>query len=227
MSSKLHRAVNGPGWGEVLLGALLSLVLGIVIGAVLLVIKPVVTAKQPPKQPVAGTVYYVEGLRGDSMKARTALAKRKAFAEGKSVSVTEDEINSLAAASAAPVSAAKPGEKAAPAQSSEAVATGTPNVRIHDGALQIGVPVTVHVFGLEQKVLAQARGDFEKDGDVFTYDPKEIYLGSCPVQRLPFLSSYIRSKVLASQKIPEDIAAAWPKLAAVSIEGNTLKLEMP
>ena len=204
MSKKVDRAVHGPGWGEVILGALLSLILGVALGAVLLVLKPVVVAKELPKEPVPGAIYYVEGVRGDTSKARQAMAKRKAFVEGRSVKVTEDEINALAAAAAPATPAAKPGEKAPePPKSNETLSAGTPNVRIHDGVMQVGVPLTLSVLGFEQKVIAQARGGFEKDGDVFVYDPSEIYLGSCPVQRLPFLSSYIRQKVLASQKIPD------------------------
>jgi hypothetical protein len=37
----------------------------------------------------------------------------------------------------------------------------------------------------------------------------------------------VRKKFLASQKIAEDIAAAWPKVVGVAIEGNMLKLTMP
>jgi hypothetical protein len=54
-----------------------------------------------------------------------------------------------------------------------------------------------------------------------------MYLGSCPVQRLPFLASYVRDKFVSAQPIPEDIAMAWRKLANASVEGNTLKLTMP
>lgn len=216
--SKVDRAVYSPGWGEVILGAVLSLILGVVLGAVLLILKPVIVAKETPKEPVAGAVYFVQGLPGDSAKAKQVLAKRKALVEGQSVKVTEDEVNSLVAAASA-----KPADAKAPAQT---VATGTPNVRIRDGVMQVGVPVTLNVFGLEHQLIAQARGGFEKEGSVFAYEPTEMYLGSCPVQRLPFVSSYVRSKILASQNVPEDIAAAWAKLTNVAIEGNTLVLAM-
>lgn len=172
--SKVDRAIHGPGWGEVIFGAVLSLVLGIAIGAVLLIVKPVVVVKELPKEPVAGTVYFVEGLRGDSAKGKQALAKRKALLEGQSVKVTEDEVNALASAATAP----KADEKAG--NSVESVVTGTPNVRIRDGVMQVGVPVTVTVMGYQQKLIAQARGGFVKRGDVFAYDPDEIFVGSCP-----------------------------------------------
>lgn len=244
MSKKINRATHGPGWGEVIFGAVLSAVLGVVLGVVVLVTKPVVSVKELPKpeERVRGTVYYVEGAQGGN--AKQALAKRKAFVEGQSVTVTEAEINALASP-AGPAGAATPppksgekakapekakaGEKAAPAtpSSGEMLAKGPPNVRLRGGVMQVGLPVTLNVLGQSQKVLVQARGQFVKDGDVFAYHADELYFGSCPVQRLPYLSSYVHNKFLNAQAIPEDIATAWRKLANVAIEENALKLTMP
>ena len=235
MSSKVERAAHGPGWAEVILGAVLSALLGVVLGAVLLILKPVSQVKELPKpeERVRGAVYYVEGAK-DANKAKQALAKRKAFVEGQSVSVTEEEINSLvagAAAAPAPAPAApkggKAGDKKAEGAADSPLATGTPNFRIREGKLQIAVPVNVSVAGIGEKVLVQARGGLAKDGEIFVFQPEELYLGSCPVQRLPFLASYVRSKFSEAQQIPEDIATAWRKLASVSIEDKTLKLTMP
>lgn len=256
MSKKIDRAAHGPSWAEVILGAALSLVLGVVLGALLLILRPVVIAKEMPKEkdrdPKA--VYFIEGSR-DTAKAREAAAKRKSFVEGRSVTVNEDEINTLAAPNAPSLAAAAPkpgekakapdkakapekaktpekgkeGDKAAPAagSSGEALAIGAPNFRINSGVLQVGMPVTVNALGLDQRVIVQARGGFVKDGSVFVYEPNELYFGSCPVHRLPFLSGYVRSKFLAGQPIPEDVKAAWTKLADVKVDGNTLKLTMP
>jgi hypothetical protein len=239
MSKKVDRAVRGPGWGEVILGAVLSLVLGVVLGVGLLVLKPAVKVKELPKEADRDktAVYYIEGTR-DTAKAKQALAKRKAFVEGQSVTATEDEINSLLGATTAPAPASptKPGEKAAPTKAGEKAAPapaapaetsgvlgfGAANVRIRDGVLQVGAPVTFSPLGIS--LVAQARGGFEKQGDVFVYEPNELYLGSCPVQRLPFVSTYVRSKFLAAQSIPEDIATAWKKVTAVAIEGNAIKV---
>ena len=250
MSKKINRATHGPGWAEVILGAVLSAVLGVVLGAVILVIKPVVTVKELPKpeERVRGTVYYVEGAQGGNPKQ--ALAKRKAFVEGQSVTVTEAEINALASPagpSTAAIPPAKAGEKAkapektkapekgkagdkaaaaAASFSDEMLAKGPPNVRIRGGVMQVGLPVNLNVFGVGQKVLVQSRGQFVKEGDMFVYRADELYFGSCPVQRLPFLSDYVHKKFLNEQAIPEDIATAWRKLTNVTIEDNALKLSM-
>jgi len=236
MSKKIERALHGPGWVEVILGAVLSVALGVALGVVVMVIKPVTIAKTEkdlPKEPAADKIYYLEGSR-DSSKGKQALAKRKAFAAGQSVSVTEDELNSLVAPPPAAPAAPKPGEKAKPADKSApapaAAGSGMltvapPNFRIRNNVMQIGVPVTIGL--IDQKVIVQARGGFTKKGDEFAFEPSEFYFGSCPIQRLPYLSGYVTKKILEAQPIPEDIAASWPKLAGVSIEGNTLKLAMP
>lgn len=242
MSKKIDRAQHGPSLTEVFLGVVLSLVLGVALGAALLVARPVVVAKETPKDPDPKAIYFIEGSR-NTTKARQALAKRKAFVEGQSVTVTEDEINALAA----PAPAAAPGAKAAekkvdpkaktdpkakeaappPASSDGMIAVGQPNFRVREGKVQIGVPVTINVLGLGEKVIAQARGGIVKKGDLFVFEAETLYLGSCPVQRLPFLAGYVREKFIASQAIPEDIKTSWAKLANVTIEGNAVKLTMP
>ena len=62
--------------------------------------------------------------------------------------------------------------------------------------------------------------------DVVQYRLESEYGAKTTVQRLPFISSYVRNKFLASTPVPEDIATAWRKLSNVTIEGNTLKLAM-
>jgi hypothetical protein len=223
MSIRLDRAVHGPGWGEVILGAVLSLVLGAALGAVLLIIRPVHTVRELPKEEdrVRDAVYYVEGSR-ITARATQAPAKRRAFVAGQSITATEDEINSLI--TVAPSAAEKPGAEPAAAGM---IAVGTPNVRILDGKVQVGAPVTLNVLGLSQKVVLQARGGFVKEEDRFVYEPDEMYLGSCPVQRVPILSGYVRQRIMESHPIPEDIATAWQRLTNVAVEGKALRLSMP
>jgi len=232
MASKVDRAVYGPSWTEVILGAFLSLLLGIVIGALLLIFRPVTVAREEPKEREKNTVYFVEGSK-DSGRGRQAQAKRQALLQGQSVTLTEEEVNVLIAPAAgaanaekkAPPQKTKDGKDAEKSASAEYLAAGAPNVRIANGELQVAVPVTVDLIG--QKVIAQARGGFEKEGSMFVFKPTEMYLGSCPVQRLPLVADVVRNKFLQSQPIPDDLKAAWEKLAAVSVQGNTLKLTMP
>jgi len=226
MSKKLDRAAHGPSAAEIVLGVILSATLGVIIGAVSMISRPVVAARELPKEPDPKAVYYLEGAR-DAGKARQAAAKRTAFVQGQSVSVVEDELNALLAASAAPAPAAKPGEPPAAPPPPGMIAPGTPNVRIRDGIMQVGVPVTLNVAGLNHSIIVQARGGFEKQGDRFVFAPDTLLVGSCPVERVPILSGYVRSQFLGAKGIPEDVATAWGKLANVAIEGSTLTLSMP
>jgi hypothetical protein len=232
MASKVDRAAYGPSWTEVILGAFLSLVLGVILGALLLVFRPVTAAREEPKEREKNTVYFIEGSK-DSGKGRQAPAKRQALLQGQSVTLTEEEVNVLIAPAAgapgaekkAPPQKTKDGKDAEKSASAEYLAAGAANVRIANGELQVAVPVTIDLIG--QKVIAQARGGFEKEGAMFVYKPTEMYLGSWPVHRLPLVADLVRNKFLQSQPIPDDLKAAWEKLAGVSVQGNTLKLTMP
>lgn len=220
---KFDRSRYGPSWTEVVLGALLSTALGVVLAAGYFVFKPVTRVKELPKEPIPGTVYYIEGSR-DYSNARRLIAKEKFFAKGGSVVVNEDELNTAANPVTAP---AAPGtEAAAPATM---LSPGAPNFRIHDGALQITVPVRLKVdlAYLDTTVLVQATGNFARQGDAFVFQPKTVYVGSCPVERLPRAMEFVVKKFFDSQPVPADIAAAWGKLADVTIEGSTLRLTMP
>lgn len=235
MSAKLDRSLHGPSLTEVVLGALLSVILGGVIGAALLVARPVLTGKDLPKKesdrdPKA--VYYQAGAR-DPSKSRVALAKRKSFGEGQSVSFTEDELNALAALPAAAL--ANPGAENPPpapkAEKSDAAGAlldrGPMNFRVRDGRLQMAVPVTLNVLGIAPTVMVQAQGTFVKESNGYVFVPDTFHLGSLPLQRLPMAAGYVREQLLMTQAIPDDVKASWAKLASVSIEGNTLKLTMP
>ncbi len=267
MSAKRRSRDYEPSWTEVTIGALLSITLGAVLGATSLVFKPLLSMevltqraaaeaakavaageKAAKPRPVnlasaelaAGDVLYIEGTR-DSAKSRLAVAKRKTFVGGDSVSLDENELNTLvgaapwtppkegAAAKPAPTAKApeaKPGE-AAPTTDATGLTQGPPNFRIHDGELQIGVPVRVEVFGFATNVIVQARGQFVKRREVFEFEPTTHLVGSCPVSRVPILSSLVTRQIMKNVTVPEDLAEAWAKLSEVALVGSTLKLTMP
>ena len=222
---------TGPSWTEVFFGALLSLVLGGVLGAAFLILKPAVALKQPLKEGErkADTIYYTEGSRNGS-KGREAEAMRKSFVQGNSVTVNEDHLNLVipSVKPAAPVTPApkgKEGEKKADAPTATAV-LASPNFRIRENLLQIATPVNVSVLGVETTVVVLATGTFVKNDSGFVFAPETISAGSCSLDRLPIVKNLVYKKFIAAQPVPEDIAAAWAKLGAASIQGNELKLTM-
>lgn len=216
MSTKTEREINGPSWTEVILGAALSLALGVVLSALVLVLRPATVVKEPPKEPVANVVYYLEGGRS-SAKARQAVEKQKAFLQGGSVVLNEDELNALAT----PKSGAKK-----PDQPAKLLTMGTPNFRLHGEQMQISVPVHLSLAGIEQDVLVQARGGFMNRGELFAFVPSELYVGSCALHRVPAASGLLISRFFAAAAIPEDIATAWRKLGNVSVEDGQLHLSV-
>jgi hypothetical protein len=226
MSNKIDRAHYGPSWTEVILGAVLSIVLGVVLAAAYLIFKPVTLVKEIPKEPVEGTVYYIEGSH-DTSKAKKLVAKQKTFLQGGSIDLIEDELNlAVIPPPPAPVKGAPPAP--APEQTT-LVNAGVPNFRIATGKLQLSVPVHVKValVGLDTTFMLQTQGGFVKDGDVFVYQPDVIYLGSCPVHRIPVLKKFVMKKFVNANVLPADLSAAWAKLSDVTIDGSTLKLGMP
>ena len=248
-AKKADMSAHEPGWAEVILGAVLSVAIGVALAVVVLAIKPLLPVKEMPKEPVPGMIYYIQGSH-DTGKSKQAPAKRKMFAGGGSVAVTEDEINSFLpqppplwtpkpkapdkskatdkGKEKAPEKAKAPEKSNTPAVAAgEMFALGGPNFRVHDGVVQIAVPVTFNVLGLTQEVTVLATGNFVKKDAGFVFDPDTLYLGSCPMQRVPFAAGYVAKKFLSAQPVPDDITAAWPKLAAVAVDGNTLKLTMP
>lgn len=223
----VDRALYGPSLTEVILGATLSAALGVVLGIAVLVFKPVQTVREIPKDAPKDVVYYVAGPRGAS-NSGTLLAKRKLLVAGSSVTITHEELNALANAER-PSMSVRPKE-GAPA--SEPAAAGmftpaTPNLRIHDGELQIAVPVKVSVAGLETDLLVQTRGTFVKEDAGFVYEPSTVLIGSCPAGRIPGVRSWVMRTLLLAKPFPADLVTAWEKLAQVEIIDSTLQLSMP
>ncbi len=228
-SRRIDRAKNGPGPIEVFLGALLSLLLGLTFALVYLVLKPVQVAKPSAREPVAGPAMYVRGNReGD--RGKQWLRKKQLFTEGNSVAVNEDELNAWISAGTAPESpkpnAPKKLVQAPPPPPVGILSFGTPNFRVRNGTLQIGCEGTLNLemVALKHPLVMRATGQFVKNGDGFVFVPEQFYLGCCPLHRLPGVANLVLDRLLEDVKIPEDIAAAWKKLADVSIEGSSLLL---
>jgi hypothetical protein len=232
MLKKNTKAQRGPTWFEVGLGAFLSVALGAVLGAAYMVSRPVLKVTAIPKDAPASAIYYIEGSRGSANSSSIA-EKRKSFVGGESISVEEGELNALIGSVSQPEApkpkAAKPGEKPPPPPpaNQRMIDAGTLNARMHGGKIQFGDTVTFNVYGFSFSVIVQATGTFTRRASGFEFDPESSYVGGCPVQRLLFVRGFAMKKLLFAQPAPDDLAAAWAKLADVSIEGSTLRLKMP
>jgi hypothetical protein len=189
-----------------------------------MITKPVIAVKAIPKDATTGQLYYIEGARG-SMKSLDE--KRKNFVAGESVDLDEGEINVLLGDWGKPAAApGKAGDKA-PAAEVKAVDVGILNARIHNGMVQFAAPLSLNIFTVMGTLIVQADGNFVKHGGTYVYDPDTLYVGGCPVSRIPFAKDYVMGKFLFAKPVPEDIAAAWSKLVSVQIQGTTLHLGAP
>ena len=229
--NKVDRALYGPSLTEVILGATLSVAFGAVLGVALLVLKPVEVVKEIPKNAPADAVYYVAGPRGASNTA-TLQAKRKLLVAGNSVTVTQEELNALANAerpsmSVRPPKPAAPGAPAPAPAPSDTFTSGTPNLRIYNGELQVALPVKISLAGFDSDVTVQTRGTFAKHDTGFVYEPSKVLIGSCPVGRIPGMTGWVVGKFLLSKPFPADLVTAWEKLSNVEIIDSTLLLSMP
>ena len=254
-NKKISKALYGPSVTEVALGALLGLLVGVVAAVVFLVFKPVKQLPALPKaeEIQRSMVYYVPGLN-NSTKTKGWQAKQKQFLAGSSISVVEDELNAWVAgggagavtpppAPAAPKPAAKkpadknkPADKPKPDDKAAAkadapqlegfVIPGTPNFRVVDDKLQIGMKCTLNWYGLAYETTVVTTGTFKKSGDTIVFSPETLYLGSCPLHLLPAASGQLMSTILSKQKVSDELRTAWTKLTGVTIEGGAVKFAM-
>jgi hypothetical protein len=222
-NKKIERALNGPGFFEIIFGVILSLVLGVLLAVLHLIFKPVEVVAKPVETPVPGRVYFVEGATNSS-KSRQWTRKRQMLAEGNAadVSFTEEELNAWMA-SAAP----QPQKGAAAATPETIFNPERVNFRIQHGVLQVGLLGKLSVLGLNLDMVFQTRGKFTKGDNGYVFTADELYLGSLPTHMIPNLTPLLIERIQAAQELPEDLKATWKKLSLVAVEDNALHLVLP
>lgn len=232
-AKNIEKALYGPSLTEVILGAVLGLLSGVAVACVYLVFKPVPTVKEMPKEPARGMVYYLPGTDSRA-KSKGWETKMKQFLAGTTVQLNEDELNAWIASMKTPAPAKPAAAPAAPGTPAPAapvqegyVIPGTPNVRLVDGKMQVGLPCILNWYGLATEVTVQMTGTFKKEGEVHVYTPEKVYLGSCPLHILPVAGSWLNGFIAEKQKFPDETRAAWAKLSDVTLTGGTLTLAAP
>jgi len=237
MSRKIDRSLYGPSVFEVTLGAILSVLLGAFVGFLFLVFKPVVIAKELPKEEdrVEATVYYVEG-KDETSRDRQWMHKRQMLLDGTpgEMTLSEDEINACLNAGRPKKPTPKrppppkPGEPPAkpPAEEipDELITHDVANVRIHDGIFQVGMPANLNLITFSVPLILQAQGTFVKKASMWVFSPSSVYLGSMPLNRIPGLTSLLIKRIADSTPVPDQAWAAWKRVDDVSIGGRLMHL---
>jgi hypothetical protein len=227
MLKKVKKSQKGPSWFEVGLAAALSVALGVVLGIAYLADKPVTKVTSIPKDPPSGAIFYIEGAK--SLNMADVSEKRHSFVNGETIDVDEGELNGFLQSiwkGPASAPAPKPGDKGAPPPppDQKLLEVGALNARIRDQKVQFGDTATINVLGMSVPVIVQATGVFVRGGSGFEFDPDTLLVGGCPMQRMLFLRGMIMRKLLFTETPPDDVAAAWSKLADVSVNGTKLHL---
>lgn len=213
---KLDRELYGPSLFEVTLGALLSVILGSVLAAGYLVAQPVETVRSLPREPDPDKVYYVTGSARSSQGGQWLRKKQMLSEEGAiAIQLTSDELNTWHSSS----------ESKSDSEEATGVFSAKPmNFRLHEDALQVGLPCDVSLPGFSRSFIVQARGGFATDGDRFNFRPQEILIGQLAAHKLPIVGGFVMNRIFSAQEIPHEMEDAWDSLDDVSVQGDRLVL---
>ena len=241
----IQKALYGPSYFEVALGAILGILVGVVAACLYFVFKPVEKVLQMPKDPVANVVYLVLG-KDSTTRSKGWPAKQKTFVAGGEILVREEDLNAWGATlsdykpedpktpkpAAPPVKPGAPAKPAAAAKAGEPVAeekevffaVGAPNFNIKEGRLQIALVCKLNYYGIGSDVWVKVTGRFTRTGDVYKFTPAEFYFGSCPLHLIPGAPAYVTSKLISELKVTDEMQLAWGKVSIITIEGDQLKI---
>ncbi|MFH1499549.1 MAG: hypothetical protein ABII82_17200 [Verrucomicrobiota bacterium] len=211
-----------PGLFEVTIGVLLSLSLGALLACVFLMSRPVERVRELPAEPKTGTVYYIEGS-ADSTSGRLWQGKREQFVDRQpgELALIEDELNSWARATFKDVPAEKDQSSALPV-----LKISTPNFRIQENVLQIVLEGNLQVYGTENKVVIQIRGEVQPSGEGHRFVPSEVWVGGLEASKIPGAGAFVANRMLSSFVLPEELTTAWNSLDYAKVEGRQLVLRM-
>ncbi len=206
----------GPSLVEVTVGAALSVLLGSVLAAAYLIVQPVETVRTLPAEPDPAKTYYVTGSARSALGGQW-LRKRQMVVEGGTFEIrfNEDELNTWMTSSIANPDDRETG--------GVLTATGV-NFRVRDGVMQIGMPCTLSLLGLQRDVIVQAKGGFERGAEQFVFAPDSVLIGQLAVDRIPLVGGLIVDRLLSVDEVPGDLATAWRSLTEVKVDDNVLVL---
>lgn len=97
-----------------------------------------------------------------------------------------------------------------------------PLCRIDGNEMQIALVYHCRYEKADKAIVAQARGSFERDGDVNVFKPRVVYLGSCPLPGR--LGTMLLEKLAAAYPAPENVAASWKAVTSAKVEESQLKV---
>jgi hypothetical protein len=196
-----------PGFFGIIFGVTLSLLAGALLAAAHLVAKPVEVLTVEPKEPEAGVVYFVRGVKGGDWERKVAAMDNS----GVTVRFSEGELTSWAERLFAQhlMSAKAWGALKAEAEA-EAMASNL-NLRLVGEDVQVGLVLDRMIGAADAKLVVQTRGAFVRGQQGWGYRPETGYVGALPLHKIPgalALSSSYFTKMTPDLSRAESIAVS-------------------
>lgn len=204
--------------------AFVSVLLGLTGAVINLTATAVTSVPELPKEEKidATAVYFVKGTerKGSGWKN-----KRASFASGRTVSVSEGELNVWARTTFKP----KPKAEKEPGSAllGIRVIPSPPNFKIEGDSLQIASAINIPLVGKSRSFMYQVKGTFKEKGGVQVFVPSKSSIGSCPI---PILSNFFFNFLAGSFYSHDEYAAlisSWAKLGSLTLKEAELTLTIP
>jgi hypothetical protein len=206
-----------------------DIVVGVFLGGFIaiawLVAKPAVLLDAPPPPAAAGT--SVDRHRVDYIHGRVApvrnsewVAKERAFITSTpgSLQLLEQDVNRWMTANFG--------------EADRSVKWAGLNVEVHpelpsfrfDGSeTQIGLPIRFVFMGAERRVVLQTRGGFVVRGQSQVFQPRTVYVGSCPIP-VALGGESIYKKFADGFVVTDEVRKAWGAIEDIRVEESRMKV---
>ncbi|WP_309381437.1 hypothetical protein [Cerasicoccus frondis] len=219
---KIKKEASEGNFATSLVLGVITAFVGLLIGVGALAVKPAAEVRNMPDEDKIEpkTVYYVIGNdRGGEYKALL-----RAFLEQKpgAIKLSEEDLNRWASDNFK-FSKAKQGEEEGGFLT---LKPNTPNFRIANGIMTIGMTVEVAAFGKSEKLRFQTSGVFVPAGGGYAFQSFDSYLGSAHLPSVgiaPVVSGTLYGVFENTEQYPA-LNQAWMTLSNVSLEGDALLL---
>lgn len=207
-----------PGFFGILFGVSLSILAGALLAAAHLVAKPVEVMAIEPKEREAGTIYFVNGVRGGDWERKVAVLN----STGASARLSEGELNGWAERLFEQywLKLKSGGTPEAEAEAEAKAIASNFNLRLVGEELQVGL-VLDRAYGPEgSKLVVQARGGFERNTFGWGYRPEVAYVGHLPVHKIPGALNVARNFL-------RNLAPELAKADSIAVGGGVFAVRMP
>lgn len=220
--------------GGILMSAVLMALVGMVLGFAFLVSFPLKVFSSAKDEadflektemvaPIPGSIYYFKGpqLRGSGWEQ-----KRGQFLSGEvtSVSMTDGELNSWAAANFR-----KPSASSVEEEPSVLILPGVPNFFALDSdSFYVSIPTEIVLLGHSDNYIFVAKGHFS-EGLTVKYVIDELHVNNASIPVVGGIANKVMAILIRAYSGLEEvnsIGTAWERLESVELEANVIRFKL-